>query len=258
MAYLPLELTRMLAYNELISLRWAFLTSESGRNRLPPYISYRTFQNFVDRLEHAPMPSRFDRSFWGDMFSGSTGVQLMSGLRFLSFVNTDYTPTPRLRKLIGTKGEARIEFLKEMTQESYDFLFKGPFDLQTATYSQFQEVFNERFQAANDVTRKCVKFFVALAESASIPLSPYISRRFRSASGTSGTKAPVKRISTKSNRNLVVPQTVPEIFHSSAPWQDMLLSKFPAFDPSWSEEVKLNWFKAFEDLMKMGQNNGMK
>jgi hypothetical protein len=32
-------------------------------------------------------------------------------------------------------------------------------------------------------------------------------------------------------------------------WQKLLLSKFPAFDPSWPDDVISRWFDAFRDLM---------
>jgi len=38
----------------------------------------------------------------------------------------------------------------------------------------------------------------------------------------------------------------------------MLLTKFPTFDPTWSDEVKLKWFEAFDRLLKEGQSKGEK
>jgi hypothetical protein len=37
---------------------------------------------------------------------------------------------------------------------------------------------------------------------------------------------------------------------STAAWADLLLAKFPEFDPSWTDDVKLKWFDAFDRLMK--------
>jgi hypothetical protein len=34
------------------------------------------------------------------------------------------------------------------------------------------------------------------------------------------------------------------------PWAEQLLSKFPQFDPTWPDEVKLKWFDGFDRLMK--------
>lgn len=36
----------------------------------------------------------------------------------------------------------------------------------------------------------------------------------------------------------------------AAAWSEMLLAKFPQFDPSWTDDVKLKWFDAFDRLMK--------
>jgi len=38
-------------------------------------------------------------------------------------------------------------------------------------------------------------------------------------------------------------------------WQQMLLAKFPNFDPAWPDEVKEKWFTAFNELMQRGQEN---
>ena len=33
-------------------------------------------------------------------------------------------------------------------------------------------------------------------------------------------------------------------------WDKMLLTKFPTFDPTWSDEVKLKWFEVFNKLLE--------
>ena len=38
-----------------------------------------------------------------------------------------------------------------------------------------------------------------------------------------------------------------------ASWLQILLDKFPVFDPSWSEDVQAKWFDGFNRLMKMKQ-----
>ena len=36
-----------------------------------------------------------------------------------------------------------------------------------------------------------------------------------------------------------------------AAWTDLLLAKFPEFDPTWTDDVKLKWFDAFDRLMNL-------
>ena len=88
------------------------MVKDKGRKRLPPYVSYRTFQNFIDGLQQEGIPARIDRSYWSDRLSGSTGIQLMSALRFLGLIDADGTPTNRLRLLASTRGIPRTEILK--------------------------------------------------------------------------------------------------------------------------------------------------
>ena len=73
--------------------------SDIRRRQLPPYVSYRSFWNFLDRLQEA-IPARIDRSYWGDKFSGSTGAQLMRALRYLGLINDEGIPSPLLRSLL--------------------------------------------------------------------------------------------------------------------------------------------------------------
>ena len=42
-----------------------------------------------------------------------------------------------------------------------------------------------------------------------------------------------------------------ELVPDSINWDKLLLSKFPEFDPSWSDELKLNWFKGFDVLLRI-------
>jgi hypothetical protein len=222
------------------------MKKDSTRKRLPPYVSYRTFLNFVERLQQG-IPSRIDRSYWGDRVSGSTGTQLMSALRFLSLIDANGTPTSRLRQLVSAKGNQRTDILKQVCSEAFGFLQQGSFDSQTATYAQLEEVFHRTFELTDSVTRKCVKFFVALARDAGMPLSPFIIKRVRFIQNSAGTKLAIKRRGIREKRNLIVPQNLEEI-PAEMSWDKMLLAKFPTFDPSWSDGVKLGWLEAFDGL----------
>jgi len=212
------------------------MVDEKGRKRLPPYVSYRTFLNFIERLERE-MPARIDRSYWSDRLAGSTGTQLMAALRFLNLIDGDGVPSSQLRLLASAKGDKRGELLRQIATESYNFVLGGSFDFHIATYAQLEEVFHHNFELADDVNRKCIKFFVTLASDAGLPLSSFITKRVRTLSAGAGAKA--KRRSAKSNRNLVIPHEI----------ADELAAKFPTFDPSWSDEVKLKWFDAFDKLL---------
>jgi hypothetical protein len=227
---------------------------EKGRKHLPPYVSYRTFYNFMERLQQQ-VPSRIDRSYWGDILSGSTGTQLMAALRFLKLIDANGKPLERLRPLVSARGEQRAQLLRIIAYDAFDFVLESSLDLESATYSQLQEVFHNTFRLTDDVSRKCVKFFIALANDAGMDVSPFITKRTRSTYSATGTKTASKKAANRTKRNAVVPQGMDEI-PDYASWNSLLLSKFPDFDPSWSDEIKIKWFAAFDELLKKGLHKG--
>lgn len=227
------------------------MTSDKSRKRLPPYISYRTFRNFIGRLQQQ-IPSRIDRSYWGETLSGSTGTQLIAALHFLNLIDNGGKPANRLRVLASAKGDQQTELLRELASEAYSFVLHSSLDPENATYAQLEEAFHSAFQLTPDVCRKCIKFFVSLASDARIPLSPFMTKRFRwtqAGTGTAGVKNVLKKSRNRASQNTIIPHDLSKIPEDS-PWSTMLLAKFPTFDPNWSDEVKLKWFSAFDELLR--------
>jgi hypothetical protein len=233
------------------------MTNANSRT-LPPYVSYRTFWNFLDGLKVA-VPGRIDRSFWGDKLSGSTGGQLIAALKYLKLIDSAGIPTLRLKQIVLTKGPQRANLLRQLTQEAYPF-FVSELDPTTATYAQMEEKLKEHFQIAADVGRKCIKFYIGLAEDGAISLSPFVTKKSK-AIHTSTPSRKVKRSSPRTNEPAVDhPLELPSppsgeqlAFPPSPPAQSMgqmLMAKFPDFDPLWTDEVKLRWFQAFDDLLQ--------
>jgi len=224
-------------------------TDDSSRKRLPPYVSYRTFRNFIDGLQVSGIPARVDRSYWGDKLSGTTGIQLMSALRFLGLIDANGVPTNRLRVLVSARGPQRTEFLRQTTYEAFTFLFRSSFDPQSGTYAQLEELFHSQFELSRDVSRKCLKFFLMLASDAGIHLSPFITKRLKPRTGIITKSA--KKIAVRTKQNSIVPSDL-EVVPDQMSWERMVLAKFPTFDPAWSDEIKLKWFEAFGELLKQG------
>ena len=222
------------------------------KKRLPPYVSYRTFRTFIVRLQER-MPGRIDNGYRSETLSGSSGVQMMTGMRFLGLVDELEKPTSQLKQLTQAKADQQTAVLADIARRSYKFVFDLPNYDKDATYDQLVERFGDNFQLKPDVCRKCVKFFVSMAADAQIPLSPFMTKKFRKANAT--TKVPEQKSSGKKPRqktyqNLKVPEAVevPELDNSS--WHAKLLGKFPEFDPSWNDDLKSKWFAAFDELLR--------
>ncbi len=234
------------------------MVTDRSQKRLPPYVSYRTFRNFIDGLQPG-IPARIDRSYWGDNLSGSTGTQLVAALRFLGLLDGDSLPTNRLKMLVFAKGNERSEVLRQISTEAFGFLTQSQFDFQTATYAQLVEVFSHTYQLTPDVCRKCTKFFIGLANDAGIPISQFILKRSKTMHTGTGPKTvrTTRKVHKGTNRNSIVPETV-ELIPDRTSLDKILLTKFPAFDPAWSDEIKLKWFDGFDQLLKRSLSIGSK
>lgn len=227
------------------------MSAEKGRKHLPPYVSYRTFLNFISNLQQR-VPSRIDRSFWGDKLSGSTGTQLMAALRFLRLIDVNGKPTENLKILAAANGEAKTRILRDIANGSFDFVLNNSLDIESATYSQLEEIFNHTFQLTDDVNRKCIKFFIQLVNDAGMPLSPFITRRTRSSHTTTRMNKSTRGNGNRTGRKSSVLQAPLELPEKES-WNKLLLSKFPDFDPAWNDEIKTKWFDAFDELLKRGK-----
>jgi hypothetical protein len=226
------------------------LVTDRNKKRSPPYVSYRSFMTLLEELQRG-IPARIDRSYWGDKFSGSTGTQLMSALRFLNLIDANGVPTSQLKELVGARGEIKAGILKKISQESFSFLMSSSIEPDKATYAQLEEVFKEVYQVDRDVARKCIKFFTEIAGEANITLSPFITKKSKSSRASAVPEKLPKKTGTRTNQNVIVPQQAEIVPHSMS-WKELLLSKFPNFDPTWPNDVQLKWFEAFDELLKRG------
>ncbi len=231
------------------------MANYKSRKSLPPYVSYRTFRNFVDGLQLG-IPSVIDRSYWGERFSGSNGTQLVTALRFLGLIDGNGTPLTRLAQLVAARGSQRSEVLNQIGCGAYNFLIDKSLDPQVATYTQLEKVFYEAYNVTGDVARKCVKFFIELESDAGVPLSPLIMKKSKTIRASGARKKLSATESDRTNRNIPISQEQRRI-PGQITWHEMVLAKFPTFDPTWPDDVKLKWFEAFDLLLKRGMASGI-
>lgn len=172
----------------------------------------------------------------------------MTALRFLGLIDFDGIPTSRLTQLVPATSSQRADILKQIAHSSYDFLIVKSVDPQVATYAQLERAFSDTYEVSGDVARKCIKFFIELGSEAGIPLSPLIIRKSRTTRVTGTRKGEDTKASSRTIRNKSV---MPAAQHIPKPylWYEMVLAKFPTFDPAWPDDVKLKWFEAFKLLL---------
>ena len=167
---------------------------------IPPYVAYRTFENFLAYLKARGVPSRVDRSVLSHK-SGTIQSQLLLCFQYLDLLTASGRPTEKLRGLVASEGNARKKLLQEIIKGAYGFLFEAGFDLQNATTHQLEELFQQT-GASGETVRRCISFFLAAAKNAGIPFSAYLKpHRGKKAPPKSGLEpdrpVPARRLNAK-------------------------------------------------------------
>src|SRR4030042_3335197 len=216
---------------------------ETSKKLTPPYLSYKTLRNFLDSMKVA-IPTRIDRSLMKSM-AGGLQSQLIAALGYLNLITSDNKPTEKLTRLVNSEGPERQRALKEILTSSYTFLFKEGFDLQRTTLQELQDFFTQA-GVTGDTLRKCMAFFMKASKDAGLTLSPHIKKTPGRPRGAKG--------KTKINHSINGQSFDSKDFSDSVgqniSLEQLLLSKFPSFDPAWPDEVKTKWFEGFNKLME--------
>jgi hypothetical protein len=182
--------------------------------------------------------------------SGATQTQLLHALRYLGLINANGVPHEKLTTLVKSEGAERQKILQNVLRSSYPFLEDKTFSLETASDGQLDEQFAKL--ATGDTVRKCKTFFLPAAKDAGFTVSPFIKEMGKR--GTSNGKPKKPRAPAAASADKTPPDPKPR--HDPPPsvlsWQEMLLAKFPSFDPTWPDDVKAKWFTSFNELMHGG------
>ncbi len=220
--------------------------------RKPPYLSFRTFKNFLDALHVSGVPTRLDRSVMASK-SGSIQALLLSALHFFALVSENGLPTADLEQLVQSEGRERQETWRRILTRSYPTLFK--LDLQRATTQQVSEIFSREGLSSPDTVRKALNFFMLAAKDAGLNLSRHIkpyaghksSRRVRASKGL--TEPGASEGLTEPMPTIELPNRIERQDNLFSKWQ-LALSKFPDFDPSWPEEFRSSWVKSLREFCR--------
>lgn len=213
--------------------------------RVPPYLPFRTFNNFLAELAKDALPQRIDRPLLAQM-SHSLQSQMLSACRYLGLITDEGKPTDDLRRLLQASGDSHKEIWEKIVRRSYDSLFQ--LGLENATTQELVVVFWKEGLRSQDTNRKALNFFCLAARAAGISISPHIrpyaGRRKSAGRGAQGSA--LKLLSFPSQR-------MSAIKNESSDW-DLIWSKFPKFNPSWSENEIRNWLDVLEKLLQIRKN----
>ena len=233
------------------------VVSDGSQKVKPPYVSFKTFLLFLEDMKHGT-PDRVDKRFLEDSGkSGSTCTQLLAALRFFALIDADGTTTDQLRAFKNADVPRQKYLLHQMGIQCYDFVFSS-IDVKNANYGQLSAIFQRRFELADDVTRKCAKFFRSLASFAGIDLSERINKKKIHTTVSSKNANNSKNAKTSpppEKQNLEIPKIVPTSPVSGSWPQVCLEATFPRFELEWTPEQRSRWFVAFNELIRMNPDD---
>lgn len=231
------------------------MANDSSGKAVPAYVGHTTFKNIVGNLrQNKLLPSRIDRSVMPGQ-SGAMQSAIIGAFRFLRLVKEDGTPTKLLHAIVeGNEKESSEAWTKCIT-EAYDFILAGDLDMARATEQQVCEKLREG-GVSGSTLRKAYTFFVQACEESGVALNPLLKPKQRgpvtSTTRTGNAGRRTRRGKSVAPTPLEAPPQAPQSYAA------MLLEKFPVFDPTWSDEIKIQWFDGYNRLMEQWKRDAAK
>jgi hypothetical protein len=179
----------------------------------------------------------------------------MTALRVLELVDDNGRPTEDLEHLAGLEGDERRSALTTLLRRHYPPVFA--LDLTRATRAQFREAFRN-FGAKEGVLAKCEAFFIQAARDAGLELSSYVlAGRHVSRRASSGSTRSRQQSVERSSSQLTPVMVAASPQAASVSIAEMVLKKYPDFDPNWDVTTQQKWFDGMTKLMEsLGQSGG--
>lgn len=227
--------------------------AQNGTARVPPYVPFKAFKQTLTDMAGSVVPNQLDSTYWGSGKSGSTQAALNTAFKFLGLIRDNKVADPKLNEFIKAFRENDKEALSDLVFQSYQDALGRISDLDAATLGQLNEAFRTAYSVDGDMLRKAVRFFIHATTDAGVTLSPYITKKARGLGGAARPRT--KAIARRRSRTVIDPQTPPMAAMTPRPSvAELLLEKFPDFDPDWSDETKQKWFQSLRDLKQMLQD----
>lgn len=225
--------------------------AQNGKSAKPPYVSFRTFLNFLEWLhEEIVIPDRLDRSFWGERLSGATGPQLMSTLRFLGLIDDDNRPQRKLQDM-AKKPDERKTIIREQLLKCYAGAVQG-LDLEKATPGQLEEGFRT-YSISGETLRKALAFFIHATEYCGVALSPHITKKSRTAKRTNEAKKRTRPARRRLPEEELPPDKTTQhvrLEYDLHPSLRVLLAELLQISSNWTEGQQERWLKIWGENVK--------
>jgi len=151
--------------------------SELKASRNPPYIPWKTFENYIGGLKGSTVPHTLDGSIKPKGMAGGMWRQLLSAIRFLGLTKEGNVVDDSLESLVASHGTDQWgQAVKETILPAYDDIV-GDLPLDNATPGQLNKCFVDRSGANGQVLDKCVRFYLHALKHSGTKYSSHLSMR---------------------------------------------------------------------------------
>jgi hypothetical protein len=142
-----------------------------GRAQAAVYVSWITFKNeIIDGLAEG-LPNVIDKTLFPGQ-AGGVQNQIMTALKFLGLIDDNGKPTKSLHELTAPEESARKQAMGAILRSRYSAIFA--LDIERATMGQLDEAMSSSYSVSGDTRGKAIRFFLAAAKYAEIPLSRHL------------------------------------------------------------------------------------
>jgi len=219
------------------------MNTESATKVPPPYVAYATFKNLLGSLKEGVVPARIDKTLPFMMGqSGSNQSYLFSALRFFNLIDENKKPTPAFKPLVLGENDERKALWRRLFDVAYHPILDG-LDLDTATVGMLHEKFQVQ-GLTGETVRKAHSFFGAAAEDAGISLTGPLKPKARGSGPRRAKKSKPARNGQDEGGVTASAVVAAKTVH------ELLLEKFPPYNPEWTPELQAKWFDGYEKLLK--------
>jgi hypothetical protein len=142
----------------------------------PPYMSYGVFKSAIDTLAESTVPTGpLDRRVLDNLSGGDHGA-LISGLRFLGYVDDERRATESYRKLVSSAKEpAKFHELLAEALIKYDAVV-GDLDMEFGTAAELEKAFRDYGVPQGQMLTKTIRFYIKVLQEIGVKVSPHITK----------------------------------------------------------------------------------
>jgi hypothetical protein len=209
----------------------------------PPTVPFRSFKIALSVFkDQGTIPVKFDRSIWSNKLYSTNLREILEAFRFLGLMDSTSAPTPAFEALVSAYDTVEWPAeLRGLLERSFEPLLAS--HISTLTAGGLLKVVRTIYGTEREDTRKCGNFFIHAAREAAMDIGPFVLNSSRSRwTNVRRDKSRREPLSPQDDASDVTGET------GELPAQ-LLIQKLPPYEADWPDDIKRQWFGAYNELI---------